>query len=105
MSIIMGLGALLLILAMLGRQLWLGGHYYGLTEGMLAGYGEGDRDGFNRGYSQAVLDRVLTAPTLDDHFGEALLSGALHEPVGEEMASLLAAVQEHERAARNEVTR
>ena len=105
MSIIMGLFALLLILAMLGRQLWLGGHYYGLTEGMLAGYGEGDRDGFNRGYSQAVLDRVLTAPTLDDHFAGALLSGALRKPASEELASLIGAVQEFEQAARTEVAR
>lgn len=105
MSIYMGAGLLLLILAILGRRLWCNGHYHGLTEGLLRGYDHGDRDGYARGYSQAALDRVLAQPTLDDHFGEALLSGALHEPVGEEMASLLGRIQEHERAARTEVAR
>ena len=112
MSIIMGVGALLLILAMLGRQLWLNGQHHGLTENMDAAYGHGTLDGlrigdargYTRGYSQALLEHVLAQARSDD-FTEALLSGALHEPVGEEMASLLAAVQEHERAARNEAAR
>ena len=61
---------------------------------------EGDLDGYRRGRSEAEVAHVLDAPPLDDHFAQALLSGALREPVGEDMAALLGAVQEHERAAR-----
>lgn len=69
-----------------------------------AAWADGHRHGRREGVANAKLDAVLATSTLDGHFGEALLSGALHEPVGEEMASLLAAVQEHERAATQEVT-
>jgi hypothetical protein len=64
----MGVGALLLILAILGRKLWLNGQYHGLTKGMVIGYRHGDRDGFNRGYSQEALDHVLAQPTEARHY-------------------------------------
>jgi hypothetical protein len=54
-SILMALGALVLILAIGGRKLWTSGHYHGLTGGMVIGYGHGERDGYARGYSQAAL--------------------------------------------------
>ena len=78
-------GALVLILAILGRRLWCNGHYHGLTEGMLAGYGEGDRDGFNRGYSRAQLDSVLAAPSLGTHADRIFrIIGADATPVQDE---------------------
>lgn len=95
----MGLGALLLILAILGRKLWLNGQYHGLTKGMVIGYRHGDRDGFNRGYSQEALDHVLAQPTEARHyagvvdwlpdaydsaaFAEVLLNGGLCEGLHE----------------------
>ena len=81
----MGLGALLLILAILGRKLWVSGHYYGLGEGFRLGYDHGDRDGFNRGYSRALVDRVLVTPTLCEHNDQMLrMVGADARPVQDE---------------------
>jgi hypothetical protein len=76
------------------------GYGYGSVDGYRTGLAEGRA----QGYARAQLDAVLATPAGSDDFTEALLSGALHEPVGEEFAALLDAVQAHERAARTGAT-
>ena len=69
------------------------------------GYDYGLTDGYKRRLAEEELLRAMADADPGGDFTEALLSGALHEPVSEEMASLLGAVQEHERAARTEAAR
>ena len=104
MSIYMGVGALLLILAILGRKLWASGHYIGLTESMDVAYGQGTLDGFRigdargytRGYSQACLDHVL-APLATEAQHYAGIVGQL--PDAEDSAAFWEAVRNiHEHA-------
>jgi hypothetical protein len=95
------------VAAAFGLTIWVlvmrAAYHRGFGAGLFAGYGYGETDGYRHGRSEAALDHILATPTETEHyagvigwagdaaqdsslaFAEALLSGRLREPVGEDV--------------------